>query len=335
MNVKNVDNESDNNQIPTFELFCQVHIGQFLQIGLPETLYKPLYEKLYPVEVFDAGESLQLIAIESEDDEVLEFNLKVKEEKGELKKHEDVFLIDHCWTWDTIENAKKILEQNHLIVGRLVNIMCIKEGIDTEEDLDEAKNISIIMQQCDINYDVAKECYLEAGGELINSILIAEEKKNDSNQFGQFEQAILNSLINKDDDSNNNNNNNNNDDDDKNENQNNKEEEENDNKIEINKIIEKMKEGFAQSYVFAVPLPDNQYQYQRAWYILDEIGSSIEFTENKEEENCSCKVFVDSFRGITYSILFPTKDISSDDTFISTRNSETYNELIKREKQKK
>lgn len=102
-----------------FDKFIAFHGLQLYAIQFPKALEKKLYEKLKQ-EIFDIGFKVKII-VDNEDERVdLVCNAK------EIKKDEDVFLIDHCWTFKYRE-AEKTLRENEKLRERMLNIVRYSE----------------------------------------------------------------------------------------------------------------------------------------------------------------------------------------------------------------
>lgn len=90
------------------------HGLQLYAIQFPKELEKKLYEKLRQ-EIFDIGFKVKILVDNEEERVDLVCNTK------ELKTNEDVFLIDHCWTFKYRE-AEKTLRTNPKLLERMLNI---------------------------------------------------------------------------------------------------------------------------------------------------------------------------------------------------------------------
>lgn len=74
----------------------------------------------------------------------------------------------------------------------------------------------------------------------------------------------------------------------------------------INRIMSEMWK-FVQTYEFAVVDPSGQTKKENAWYIMDEVGSSM---AHSDTPNCVCAPFIYVGRGtVSYSIIYPIEDI--------------------------
>ncbi|KAG0283369.1 hypothetical protein BGZ97_008573, partial [Linnemannia gamsii] len=91
----------------------------------------PLFQKLGQ-DLFDAGEYLEL----HYGDPLDKYSLHVKKEGG-LKKHGDIFLVDHAWTTKP-ETSRAQLLDNPQLVERLTSMMDISVDAEEEEVAEEA-----------------------------------------------------------------------------------------------------------------------------------------------------------------------------------------------------
>ena len=90
------------------------HGLQLYAIQFPKDLEHKLFAKLKE-EIFDIGFKVKIIVDNEEERVDLICNTK------ELKANEDVFLIDHCWTFKYRE-AEKTLRTNDKLLERMLNI---------------------------------------------------------------------------------------------------------------------------------------------------------------------------------------------------------------------
>ncbi|KAF9896532.1 hypothetical protein BX616_007268, partial [Lobosporangium transversale] len=111
-----------------YKQFLQIH--QYQLASIPEDLWEPLFQKLGQ-DLFDAGEYLEL----HYGDPLDKYSLHVKKEGG-LKKHGDIFLVDHAWTTKP-ETSRAQLLDNPQLVERLVSMMDISVDEDEEEGEEE------------------------------------------------------------------------------------------------------------------------------------------------------------------------------------------------------
>jgi len=99
-----------------YDEFLQLHKAQFQNAGLPEHLWKKVYEKLFGGEegpVYDAEQVFALQYVENEG-----FRLVANQD---LKKESDVYLVDHFWT-TTAEYARTQLKHIEGLLDRVWRI---------------------------------------------------------------------------------------------------------------------------------------------------------------------------------------------------------------------
>jgi hypothetical protein len=87
-------------------------------VQLPQALERKLYEKLKG-DVFDIGFKVKMMVDEEEEKMDLQCC-------AALKKNEDVFLIDHAWTFKQ-RDADKTLRSNDKLLERMLNIIKYSE----------------------------------------------------------------------------------------------------------------------------------------------------------------------------------------------------------------
>lgn len=97
-----------------YQNFINFHGPQLKAMGLPEELHKRLFTKLR-FQDFDFGERVQML-LDEEEERIYLRALK------DFKKEEDVFLVDHAWTFKH-RTAMKDLKGNEKLVERLENMM--------------------------------------------------------------------------------------------------------------------------------------------------------------------------------------------------------------------
>lgn len=98
-----------------FKKFMDFHELQLYGIQFPKSLERKLYEKLKG-EVFDIGFKVKIMVDEEEERSELQC------QGGSLKKNEDVFLVDHLWTFKQ-RDAVKALRNNDKLLERMLNII--------------------------------------------------------------------------------------------------------------------------------------------------------------------------------------------------------------------
>jgi hypothetical protein len=99
-----------------FKKFMQFHELQLYGIQFPKALERKLFDKLRN-EVFDIGSKVKIMVDEEEERTELQC-----QGGGSLKKEEDVFLVDHLWTFKQ-RDALKALQTNDKLLERMLNII--------------------------------------------------------------------------------------------------------------------------------------------------------------------------------------------------------------------
>ncbi|EPB87193.1 hypothetical protein HMPREF1544_06018 [Mucor circinelloides 1006PhL] len=286
-----------------FESFKVVH--QYQLGSIPEELWQPLFMKLGE-DYLDAGNFAEL----HHGDPMEGYSLHVKADKS-LKKHSDIFLVDHAWTTSP-ETAKEELKLNLALMDRLENLMDIKqaeapENSDDEEDEDEKPSeelVKLVASQANVTEREAEKALIAENNEVVNAIMrltIDPEQKAESERLDDLmmKQILASGKPQE------------------------KEDKEKHDKIErreqrekdwinqrANNIYRKMW-SYIQTYTYSILQQDGQPASQTAWYINDEVGSAI---CHSSDPNVVCVPFIFS-RGATgmipYSVFFPIKDIEA------------------------
>ncbi|KAF7729632.1 hypothetical protein EC973_004005 [Apophysomyces ossiformis] len=283
-----------------FEGFIAVH--QYQLTAIPEELWQPLFMKLGE-DYLDAGTAVEL----HYGDAVDGYSLHVKQDTS-LKKHGEVFLIDHAWT-TTPENARKELRETPALLDRLENLMDIeKEELETEDEdekeveADDA-TVKMVAEQANVSYEKAKQALEAENNEVVNAIMHLTMDEDFKKEADRLQEQVMGQLIasgkaqEKEDKVN-------------------KEKEERRKKRQeewLNKRIENVYNkmwSYIQTYSFSVLKQDGEPETQTAWYINDEVGSAF---LHSSDPNVICVPFIFS-RGaggmIPYSVFFPIKDIA-------------------------
>ncbi|KAL3100467.1 hypothetical protein niasHT_021914 [Heterodera trifolii] len=116
-----------------YEQFLQVHEPQLLASGLPELFWKSLYKKISN-QIFDAGKYFEIIIEESEPNEAISSQVKAMSEL-KIDDPENVFLIDHAWTFRP-NTARFALQQVDGLRKRLLDMFNIKDP-STDDSADQ------------------------------------------------------------------------------------------------------------------------------------------------------------------------------------------------------
>ena len=127
--------------INLFNQFVTLHKPQLQASSVPQHFWSTLYHKI-TTETFDAGEALQLMLIEYDDEEEDQlateeekecrpvFALAVARENGlQARDPNNIFLVDHCWTF-RLNMVRQQLEEYEYLCNRL----CAITGVDLEDN---------------------------------------------------------------------------------------------------------------------------------------------------------------------------------------------------------
>ncbi|BFG04305.1 tubulin--tyrosine ligase-like protein 12 [Drosophila madeirensis] len=140
--------------INKYNEFVALHKSQLETLAVPVHLWPALYRKL-TTEIFDAGEVLQLMLIDYDEDVDEEngddddstnpvFALGVAREEGiKVSDPLAVYLIDHCWTF-RLNNARQTLEENPQLADRLSAMT----GVDLEHEQRVDKILKRLWRYC-------------------------------------------------------------------------------------------------------------------------------------------------------------------------------------------
>ncbi|KAI8083348.1 tubulin-tyrosine ligase family-domain-containing protein [Gilbertella persicaria] len=287
-----------------FESFVTVH--QYQLSTIPEELWQPLFMKLGE-DYLDAGNFVEL----HHGDPMEGYSLHVKADQT-LKKHSDIFLVDHAWTTSP-ETAKQELAQNLALLERLENLMDIDveeapEHSDDEEEEDRMKPseelIQLVASQANASRMEAEKALIAENNEVVNAIMrltIDPEAKAEADRLHDqvMGQVLASGKPQEKEDK---------------ENQERLARREQREKEWIKTRIQAVYDAmwsYIQTYTYSILQQDGQPVSQTAWYVNDEVGSAI---SHSDEPNVVCVPFIFS-RGasgmIPYSVLFPIKDIEA------------------------
>ncbi|KAD5317424.1 hypothetical protein R6Q59_032764 [Mikania micrantha] len=125
---------ADAGTIRTFEDFVKVHGLLLAAAGVPQSLYRKLFEKL-STETFDAGNYFQ---VEPVDDGRQRRLLLITSDS--MEKESDIFLVDHALSF-RLSDAPKQLQEVPGLVERMASLMCV--DIDLNSNLEDADNVGI------------------------------------------------------------------------------------------------------------------------------------------------------------------------------------------------
>ncbi|KAG0254745.1 Tubulin--tyrosine ligase-like protein 12 [Actinomortierella ambigua] len=283
-----------------FKQFLQIH--QYQLAGVPESLWERLYHKLSQ-DLVDAGEAFELHFGDPDD----EYTLHVKKEEG-IKEHGDIFLVDHAWTTKP-ETCRAQLLDNPQLVERLVSMMSISvpEG-DAEEEEEEDntpkdgevfnKNpdlevdddmVELVSKQGNVTKERAKVALQHEGGDILAALMSLTLHPDQDVEALQKLEDTIGLQVKRDKAA--------------------KSEEQR--KITTVDTIMREMWKYAQTYEYAFVDPSGQTKRESAWYIMDEVGSSL---RHSETPNCICSPFIYVGRGtVSYSIIYPIKDLAKGD----------------------
>ena len=104
-----------------YKAFLNFHGPQLNAMGLPENLQRKLFTKL-KFQDFDAGQNVQMLL----DEENMKMYLRSQKD---LKANDDVFLIDHAFTFKQ-RSLYKTLKENEKLLERLENMLKMQDKID-------------------------------------------------------------------------------------------------------------------------------------------------------------------------------------------------------------
>ena len=106
------------------------------------------------------------------------YSLHAKGGDQPIKKHSEIFLVDHAWTTQP-DNAHKELLENPKLLERLENLMDIEaeefeeEESEKEEELEHDDGaVKTVAEQANVSYDRAKEALEAEKYEVVNAIMV-------------------------------------------------------------------------------------------------------------------------------------------------------------------
>ncbi|XP_004488089.1 uncharacterized protein [Cicer arietinum] len=116
------------NRIQTYQDFAKVHGILLAASGLPESLHRRLFQKLF-TETFDGGEHFQIEPCEDGRTRRLVFT------SDSMAKDSNVFLIDHAWTF-RLPDAYKQLREVPGLAERMGSLMCVDVDMNSDGETD-------------------------------------------------------------------------------------------------------------------------------------------------------------------------------------------------------
>ncbi|KAJ9687941.1 hypothetical protein PVL29_013930 [Vitis rotundifolia] len=119
-------------RIVNFEDFVKVHALLLQASGLPPSLHRQLFQKLYS-ETFDSGDFFQVQPCEDGRRRRLVLT------SDSMEKESHVFLIDHAWTF-RLSDAPKQLQEVPGLAERMASLMCVDIDMDSNSEEIDAVN---------------------------------------------------------------------------------------------------------------------------------------------------------------------------------------------------
>ncbi|KAG5899834.1 hypothetical protein JTB14_012305 [Gonioctena quinquepunctata] len=119
-------------QTSEISAFLNLHREQLISSGVPQYFWKTLYHKLVK-QVFDAGTTFQILKLEYEEREDHEPLWALQAiEPIEREDPQQIYLIDHAWTY-RVEHAKQQLLEHDSLRRRLSNMFDLDTSTPKEE----------------------------------------------------------------------------------------------------------------------------------------------------------------------------------------------------------
>ncbi|CAL4081098.1 unnamed protein product, partial [Meganyctiphanes norvegica] len=118
--------------------FVELHKAQLETSDVPKHLWSTIFRKLHG-EIYDAGEFFQICQVTRSDNEVenseVQWKVIVIKPEGIKASHpNNVFLIDHAWTYRA-EEARKHLQEMPVLLERMASLMDISQSDTSQDDL--------------------------------------------------------------------------------------------------------------------------------------------------------------------------------------------------------
>ncbi|KAK6784548.1 hypothetical protein RDI58_018003 [Solanum bulbocastanum] len=133
------------NKLQSFDDFVKVHGVLLAAAGIPQSLYKLLFQKLSS-DTFDGGHYFQIEPIEDGRQRRLLFTSDF------IAKHSNLFLVDHAWTFRLSDAYKQLCEVSGL-AERMAALMCVDVDLDSateeagEEDNSKLSAVEIVERE--------------------------------------------------------------------------------------------------------------------------------------------------------------------------------------------
>ena len=157
------------NTCVSWEDFLSVHKPQLQSIGLPQTLWKRLYQKLYLSATCDNKGVFEFRKDNLQDKKRLSLQAK-----RNLDKFGDVFLVDHIWTSDGCKEAKEQLAKSPRLLSRVRDLMCLEDESTKKTEADFLDNVQILMDLGKADENRAKALLESDSNEVINALVHAD-----------------------------------------------------------------------------------------------------------------------------------------------------------------
>lgn len=151
------------------EDFLSLHRPQLLSIGLPEHLWDRLYKKLSPIASCDISEVFEL----RESGQFGSAGRRALYARRAVQKFGDVFLIEHTWSSDGGQAAKKSLEKSPELLARMKEIMQRPENSASENaSSDEVllDSTLVLSQITGVDKKKAEEALQSTDSDLIEAL---------------------------------------------------------------------------------------------------------------------------------------------------------------------
>ena len=175
-----------------WEDFLSLHKPQLQSAGLPEHLWKRLYQKLYPLNSYDIKDVFEIRRCILQDGK-MKCSLHAKRK---MEKFGDVYIVSHIWTSDGGKEAKQQLLKSPNLLRKLQDVM-MRTEVETcfNSELDFYDNMKILMDVFNMEKTRAEELLKISDDEIISALMYADqdgpkprEKKKLSKQILTFEE---------------------------------------------------------------------------------------------------------------------------------------------------
>ncbi|XP_023771281.1 uncharacterized protein LOC111919948 isoform X1 [Lactuca sativa] len=127
---------ADAGTIRTFEDFLKVHGLLLAAAGIPQSLYRKLFEKL-STETFDGGNYFQVEPVEDGRQRRL-----VLTTSNSMGKESNIFLVDHALSF-RLADAPKQLQEIPGLVERMASLMCVDIDLNSDDEDADKEDIKL------------------------------------------------------------------------------------------------------------------------------------------------------------------------------------------------